>query len=134
MPTSKHRRASLGKKQSSSAGQSAAGLLEQRPLELSADGPLPVVQLRSVRRHPHIFRKLVGDVDPSARAGDLVAVHTPQGELFGHGLFNPRAEIALRMLNFDASPPGPEFWEDRLLRAIQLRNALLQLDRDTDAY
>src|SRR5258708_22092936 len=134
MPTSKHRRAPLGKKQSSSAGQSAAGLLEQRPLELSADGPLPVVQLRSVRRHPHIFRKLIGDIDPSARDGDLVAVHTPQGELLGHGLFNPRAEISVRMLNFDVSPPGPEFWEDRLLRAVQLRREMLQLDKDTDAH
>jgi 23S rRNA (cytosine1962-C5)-methyltransferase len=134
MPTSKHRRAPLGKKQSSSPGQSAAGLLDQRSLEPSADATLPVIRLRSVRRHPHIFRKLVGDVDPSARAGDLVAVHTPQGEFFGHGLFNPRAEIALRMLNFDASRPGREFWEDRLLRAVQLRREMLQLDESTDAY
>ncbi len=134
MPTSKHRRAPPGKKPPSSAGPSAAGLLEQRPLEPSADEPLPVIRLRSVRRHPHIFRKLVGDVDPRARAGDLVAVHTPQGELFGHGLFNPRAEIALRMLNFDALPPGTEFWEDRLLHAAQLRRELLRLDEATDTY
>jgi 23S rRNA (cytosine1962-C5)-methyltransferase len=134
MPTSKHRRTHRGKKQSSSAGPSAAILLEQRPLEIPADGSLPVIQLRSVRRHPHVFRKLIGNVDPSARAGDLVAVFTPQGELLGHGLFNPRAEIAVRMLNFDAAIPGPEVWEDRLLRAARLRRDLLRLDQFTNAY
>src|SRR6266700_7598668 len=80
--------------------QSAAALLQQRSLELPSSGPLPTVRLRSVRLHPHLFRKLVDKVDPAARPGDLVAVQTPQGVLLGHGLYNPHAEIAVRMLNF----------------------------------
>ena len=134
MPIRKHRRAAAVGRQSAGAGQPGAELLKQRSLELIAGTPLPAVTLSSVRRHPHIFRKLVGDVEPGARAGDLVVVRTPQGELFGHALFNPRAEIALRMLNFDARRPGAEFWEDRLLRAVQLRRDMLHLDQSTDAY
>ncbi len=113
---------------------SAASLLQQRSLELAAGAPLPSVSLRSVRLHPHLFRKLVDNVDPSARPGDLVAVYTPQGTLLGHGLYNPRAEIAVRMLNFGGAAPGPEVWDGRLARAVQLRRDVLGLDAVTDAY
>jgi 23S rRNA (cytosine1962-C5)-methyltransferase len=108
--------------------------LQQRSLELPAGAALPQVSLRSVRLHPHLFRKLVDKVDPSARPGDLVAVHTPQGELLGHGLYNPRAEIAVRMLNFGGAAPGGEFWDACLSRAVQLRRDVLRLDEVTDAY
>ena len=84
--------------------------------------------------HAHLFRKLVGDVDAAARPGDLVAVETPQGELLGHGLFNPRAEIAVRMLTFGPIPPGIEFWKEKLQRAVELRRDMLKLDAAGDAY
>lgn len=114
-------------------GHTPATLLQQRSLDLPTAGPLPAVHLRSVRIHPHLFRKLIGHVDAAARPGDLVAVHTPQGDLLGHGLYNPRAEIAVRMLNFDSTPPGPKFWENRLCRAVELRRDVLRLDATTDA-
>jgi len=93
-----------------------------------------VVHLRSVRVHPHLFAKLIDRVDPAAQPGDLVAVHTPQGELLGHGLYNPRAEISMRMLSFGSAVPGAEFWDNRLRRAVELRRDLLRLDTNTDAY
>ncbi len=112
----------------------SAALLEQRSLDLPSSGRLPAVRLRSVRIHPHLFRKLVDKVDAAARPGDLVTVQTPQGELLGHGLYNPRAEIAVRMLNFNDVPPAPDFWDERLRRAVELRRDVLRLDAATDAY
>jgi 23S rRNA (cytosine1962-C5)-methyltransferase len=76
----------------------------------------------------------VDQVDPSARPGDLVAVRTPQGELLGHGLYNPRAEIAVRMLSFGSTAPGPDFWNTCFSRAVQLRRDVLRLDAVTDAF
>ncbi|MGQ0634460.1 MAG: class I SAM-dependent rRNA methyltransferase [Planctomycetaceae bacterium] len=115
------------------AGQRATAfeLLTQRPL--AVPGELPSVRLRSVRAHPFLFRKLIGRADDSARPGDLVAVQTPQGEHFGFGLFNPRAEIVVRMLSHGAQPPGPDFWQHRLEQAVALRRDLLRLDTVTDA-
>lgn len=131
MPTRKRRHPQAGAPESSAPAPSL--LLRQRSLELPS-GELPIVRLRSVRRHPNLFRKLIGEVDAAARPGDLVAVHTPQGERLGHGLYNPRAEIAVRMLNFDSEPPGPAFWDACLSRAVALRRDLLQLDTTGDAY
>ncbi|MGE5192313.1 MAG: class I SAM-dependent rRNA methyltransferase [Deltaproteobacteria bacterium] len=134
MRTQKRRRSQADAPPTPGGGQIAASLLQQRSLELPAGAALPEVSLRSVRLHTHLFRKLIGKVDPSARPGDLVAVHTPQRELLGHGLYNPRAEIAVRMLNFGGAVPGPEFWDGRLERAVQLRRDILRLDAVTDAY
>lgn len=108
-------------------------LLEQRTLYPGA-GELPVVRLRSVRVHPFLFRKMIDRADERARPGDLVAVHTPQDELLGYGLYNPRAEIAVRMLQFDRTVPNRDFWVGRLQAAVDLRQKLLGLDTVTDAY
>jgi 23S rRNA (cytosine1962-C5)-methyltransferase len=133
MPTQKHRRRQAGSAPPSSAGSSPSSLLQQRSLDLPPGTELPRVSLRSVRFHPHLFRKLVDTVDPSARPGDLVSVYTPQGELLGHGLYNPRAEIAIRMLAFGDAAPGPAFWDAHLSRAVELRRDVLRLDSVTDA-
>lgn len=110
------------------------GLMTQRSLDLDPSRPLPCVKLRSVRRHPLLFRKLIGTVDNAARPGDVVAVHTPQGALMGHGLYNPRAEMTVRMLAFGGPAPDAAFWHARLEEAVALRRDLLRLDEFTDAY
>ena len=114
--------------------RATAGLLTQRGLDVDASSPLPIVRLRSVRRHPLLYRKLIDRVDDAARPGDLVAVLTPQGELLGHGLYNPRAEITVRMLNFGPEVPDATFWQRRLELAVQLRRHSLQLDVSANAY
>jgi 23S rRNA (cytosine1962-C5)-methyltransferase len=134
MPTQKHRRRRAGSAPPPGARSPSSTLLQQRSLELPAGAELPRISLRSVRLHPHLFRKLLDKVDSSARPGDLVAIYTPQGELLGHGLYNPRAEIAVRMLNFGGAAPETDFWDTRLERAIQLRRDVLRLDAATDAY
>jgi 23S rRNA (cytosine1962-C5)-methyltransferase len=114
----------------------AADLLASRPLD-GCDAPvtdLPTVRLRSVRRHPHLFQKLIGSVDPHAQPGDLVRVLTPEGNPWGFGLYNPRAEIAVRMLAYGAEAPAAAFWDRVLDRAVSLRRELLRLDDVTSAF
>src|SRR5436309_851766 len=42
--------------------------------------------------------------------------------------------VSLRMLSTGPEPPGTAFWEQRIDRAISLRNGLLDLDSATNAY
>ena len=114
--------------------QPTPGILEQRPLRLDADPQLPAVHLRSVSFRPFLFRKMIDRVDPQARPGDLVAVFDRRADRFGHGLYNPRSEIVVRMLNHDATVPDEGFWQGRLEQAVELRRDLLRLDLVTDAY
>lgn len=124
-----------------------------QPLFPDPSAGLPVVQLKARVRHPLIYRKRVGQVDPRAKSGDWVVVYAPVAEaidanreaipeekpptdfeLWGYGIYNPRSEISLRMIRFGSQLPDDAFWQERLTRAVQLRRDLLKLDEATDAY
>ena len=104
----------------------------------SLDAPVspPTVAVRSQGLHPFVYRKMViGPVGPiRPRDGDLVRVVDREGFPLGFGLWNARSQINLRLLVSGIEPPGPEFWEGRIDRAIALRRDLLKLDESTNAY
>lgn len=101
--------------------------LAQRPLSLPEDGPLPQIPVRSPTRHPFLYRKRLGTFDRRARHGDLVQLVLESGEPFGYGLFNPRAEITVRLLTLDPQPPQQDWWASRLADAVALRRDVLGL-------
>jgi 23S rRNA (cytosine1962-C5)-methyltransferase len=68
------------------------------------------------------------------RDGDLVRVIDRDGIPLGFGLWNARSQISLRMLSRGLEPPGPDFWADRVDRAVALRREMLKLDDVTNAY
>lgn len=96
--------------------------------------PYPWVRLRSGTSHPLIYQRMVGEVDPAARAGDVVAVYDKTGRHFGHGFYHDRSQIALRMLSYEASPIDDEFFRQRLARAVEWRKRLFAGDETTNVY
>lgn len=109
-----------------------------RPVEdslaLAENHVFPRIIAKSVGLHPLLYRKRIEQVDPAARQGDLVAVYDLENRLTGYGLFNPKAEIAVRMLALGSQPPDETFWQSRLQAAVQLRREVLRLDDVTDSY
>lgn len=95
---------------------------------------LPVVEVRTPSAHPLFYRKRIASVSPEAGIGDLVRVEYDGGQLLGHGLYNPRAEITLRMLSWGEEIPDRAFWSRKLASAQELRTALLKIEERTDAY
>ncbi len=110
------------------------------PLSPDPSQPLPAVTLRGIVRHPLIYRKRIARADRQARPGDLVAVYAEgedrnvSPELLGYGYYNPRSEIAVRMLRYGEQLPDETFWQSRLKEAVDLRRKLLRLDEVTDSY
>ncbi|MBI1899859.1 MAG: class I SAM-dependent rRNA methyltransferase [Planctomycetia bacterium] len=98
-----------------------------------ADG-LPAVIVKGSSGYPNIYRKRLGKVDAAARPGDLVAVYSAEQELLGYGLYNPRSEIAVRVVREGPELPDEAFFDGRLRSAVSLRRELLKLDDATDAY
>jgi len=96
--------------------------------------PYPWVRLRSGTAHPLIFQRMVGDVDPAARAGDIVAVYDKAGRHFGHAFYHDRSQIALRMLSYGTAPIDDAFFRERLARAVGWRKRLFAGDETTDVY
>lgn len=87
---------------------------------------------------PLVYRKRVLKADDKARPGDLVAVYvSPEEggeELFGYGLYNPRSELAVRMLRWGSDLPDAAYWQQRFAYSVALRRELLRLDAVTDTY
>ncbi len=110
------------------------GPVQPRSLCPDPGQPLPAVFLRTPTWHPLIYRKRLAQVDDRARPGDLVAVYLLPDQLLGYGLYNPRSEIALRVLKWGPDLPDEAFWQQRLERAVELRRGFLQLDEVTNAY
>ncbi|MGC1272508.1 MAG: class I SAM-dependent rRNA methyltransferase [Planctomycetaceae bacterium] len=94
---------------------------------------LPTIECKAPSWHPHLFRKRLGVWDRRAAHGDLVRVTQTDGETFGYGIFNPRSEITVRLLNRGPAVPDAAWWRDRLTAAVSLRRDLLKLDDVTDA-
>jgi 23S rRNA (cytosine1962-C5)-methyltransferase len=101
---------------------------------LHPDARLSVVWLKSAGLHPLVYRKRIAKIDRQAAAGDLVEVHDGDGQRIGYGLFNPKSELALRMLSRGDELPDEAWWRHQLVEAVKLRREILRLDEASDAY
>jgi 23S rRNA (cytosine1962-C5)-methyltransferase len=95
---------------------------------------LPWVALRSASYHPFIYQRMVSEASPDAKPGDCVAVYDRRDQLFGWGLYNPRSQIAVRMIRFGDEPVSDVFWRGLIETAAALRRGVLRLDDRTNAY
>lgn len=98
---------------------------------------LPVIRLSTARasRHPWIYKKMVRPPRERLAPGTLVEVQSREGAFAGRGIFNPRSEIALRILTDDESEPLDErFFLSRLRAAKELREDVLRIPERSDAY
>ncbi len=103
----------------------------------------PWAQLKYFTFQPAIFPRLLGEVSPDAKPGDLVTVYDKAGQRLGTGLYNPRAKIVLRVVSHGPEPEGADgagaaggeaYFEQAIRRAVALRRDLFRLDETTDAY
>lgn len=94
---------------------------------------IPAVTLKAKFAYTSVFRKQIGSVE-GAKPGDLVAVYSISKKLLGYGLYNPRSEMALRMLWQSPELPTLESWDQKLAAGSSLRQKILNLDDITDTY
>lgn len=89
-----------------------------------------------LRRHPWIFSGAVEYIkaDEEPREGDLVDVHTKQGDFIARGHYQI-GSIAVRVLTFDEEPIDAAWWRSRIASAYDVRRLLgLTEDPRTTCY
>ncbi|MBE6233532.1 MAG: class I SAM-dependent rRNA methyltransferase [Bacteroidales bacterium] len=75
-----------------------------------------------LRFHPWVFSGAISDIQGNPSEGDIVSVHACDGSLLAYGHYQI-GSIAVRVLSFDDSALRPDFWENMLARALQVRIA-----------
>ena len=95
---------------------------------------LAAVTVKSVGLHPLLYRKRIEHAERDVAPGDIVRVMDTEGRHAGYGIYNQRAELALRMLCDSSAVPNEAWWEDKLKTAVALRREMLRLDEVTDSY
>lgn len=77
----------------------------------------------SLRRfHPWVFSGAIAEIQGSPAEGDLVSVHSSDGGVLAYGHYQI-GSIAVRILSFDDSALAPDYYENMLSRALQVRLA-----------
>jgi 23S rRNA (cytosine1962-C5)-methyltransferase len=72
------------------------------------------------RFHPWVFSGAVGQVKGTPQEGDVVAVHTHNGNFTAVGHYQ-QGSITVRVLSFEPHAIDAAFWEERLRKALALR-------------
>jgi 23S rRNA (cytosine1962-C5)-methyltransferase len=115
----------------------ALDLANAQPLVPPAESARVV--LAKPMTHPNVFRKRIQHMDGNPKSGDWVCLYHTDNEggipeLFAHGLYNSKSEIAVRIVRWSAEPPDAAFWEALIDRAASLRTETLQLDGIASCY
>ena len=85
--------------------------------------------------HPWVFSGSVARVEGQPADGDTVGVHDHNGNFVAQGFYNGRSQIRVRLATWDPDEAIDEaFFERRIRLAIALRERILGLPADTDAY
>ncbi len=85
------------------------------------------------RFHPWVFSGAIAQMDNSIEEGDLVTVFAHNGTLIGNGHYQI-GSIAVRMLTFDDTAINEAFFEQRLVDALRVRQALGLMRDDNNSF
>lgn len=77
--------------------------------------------------HPWVFRSDIARVAGSCKDGDVVRVASERGAFLAMAVYNPRSQIALRILSRHEEPINREFIFARVKRAVAYRRAFADL-------
>lgn len=77
--------------------------------------------------HPWVFRSDIARVEGEDRAGEIVRVASHRGGFLAMAAYNPRSQIALRILSRQEEPVGRDFIQSRVRRALAYRRAFADL-------
>ena len=86
-----------------------------------------------LRGHPWVFSGAIGAIKGAPTEGDIVLAKDSAGKSLALGFYNPRTDIAFRVLTSNCDQViSAGFWQDRLKSACKLRQGII--NEQTDAY
>jgi 23S rRNA (cytosine1962-C5)-methyltransferase len=85
------------------------------------------------RFHPWIFSGAIQKIEGNTDDGCWVEVQNHNGRVLGYGHYQ-NGSIAIRMLSFGGHPPLKDFYQDKIKRALTLRNSANLPSEGTNSF
>src|SRR5512133_4226913 len=87
-----------------------------------------------LRFHPWVFSGAIKKMSGNPTEGELVKVYSSENKFLGIGHYQP-SSIAVRILSFQDVEINQDFWNRKLVHALEVRKAIGLADsEETNAY
>ncbi|MBK9122198.1 MAG: class I SAM-dependent rRNA methyltransferase [Chloroflexi bacterium] len=73
-------------------------------------------------QHPWVFSGAIADIAGDPQSGDIVDVQSSAKEWLARGYYNPKSQIAVRLLTWRDEPIDDSWWHAQLQRAVTARS------------
>ena len=87
----------------------------------------PGKEKRVFTRHPWIFRSDIDRVEGEFTPGDVVDVQSARGKFLARAFYNPKSQIALRVMTYRQEPVDRDLIFRRVREAVNYRRAFADL-------
>ncbi|MBO8142460.1 MAG: class I SAM-dependent rRNA methyltransferase [Firmicutes bacterium] len=81
----------------------------------------PRHEQRIARGHLWVYQGNIASIDGDPAPGGEIDVYSSRGDFLGRGYYNPRSQIAVRLLSREAGPIDKEFFAERIRQAQEYR-------------
>ena len=88
---------------------------------------LPGKDKRVYSGHPWIFKSDISYVDSDCRPGDVLTVRAGNGRFLARAVYNPRSQIALRILTWKDEPINADWIREKVRCALDYRRSFADL-------
>ena len=88
---------------------------------------LPGKEKRIPQRHPWIFRSDIARIEGEFTPGGIVDVFSDKGRFLARAFYNPKSQIALRIMSYQEEPIDRKFIFNRVHEAIEYRRTFADL-------
>ena len=86
-----------------------------------------------LRFHPWVFSGAIAHINGKPQEGEMVEVRSAEGQTLGIGHWQ-EGSIAVRILEFGTGTLPSDFWHQRLLNALQMRQSLGLISDENNSY
>lgn len=93
----------------------------------------PTKEKSLLRKHPWLFSGAIKKIDDNIHDGDIVRIYSNKDKYLATGHYN-EGNISVRIFDFREQIINDEFWEEKIKKALFLRNSSILINDSNNVY
>ena len=93
----------------------------------------PTKEKSLLRKHPWLFSGAIKKIDDNIYDGDIVNIYSNKDKYLATGHYN-EGNISVRIFDFNERLINDKFWEEKILKALNLRKSLILINDSNNVF